>query len=145
MTATTDTAGQLASVDAVRDFVRAGRARFTVSNPSTGNRATYRVRRMRKGDGYFVDYLAGPDNGGDYQPLGYLWPDGFVLRRGGPSPDSRVAVIFRWLHDAVLTRGELPPPVEIWHEGRCGRCGRVLTVPESIATGLGPVCAAAGA
>lgn len=28
-----------------------------------------------------------------------------------------------------------------WHEGRCGRCGRRLTVPESIESGFGPECA----
>jgi hypothetical protein len=30
--------------------------------------------------------------------------------------------------------------MELWHEGRCGKCGRALTVPESIESGLGPVC-----
>jgi hypothetical protein len=30
---------------------------------------------------------------------------------------------------------------EVYHEGRCGRCNRKLTVPESIETGLGPECA----
>ena len=28
------------------------------------------------------------------------------------------------------------------HEGRCGVCAKVLTVPESITAGIGPVCAA---
>ena len=32
------------------------------------------------------------------------------------------------------------PKVQVWHEGRCGCCGRPLTVPESIARGIGPVC-----
>ena len=31
--------------------------------------------------------------------------------------------------------------LEVWHEGRCGRCNRALTVPESIASGIGPECA----
>jgi len=30
--------------------------------------------------------------------------------------------------------------LEIWHEGRCGRCNRKLTVPASIALGIGPEC-----
>ena len=30
--------------------------------------------------------------------------------------------------------------VEIWHEGKCGKCGRPLTVPSSIENGLGPSC-----
>ena len=31
--------------------------------------------------------------------------------------------------------------VQVWHEGRCGKCGRKLTVPESLTSGLGPECA----
>jgi hypothetical protein len=27
------------------------------------------------------------------------------------------------------------------HAGKCGRCGRKLTVPQSIETGIGPECA----
>jgi hypothetical protein len=30
---------------------------------------------------------------------------------------------------------------KVHHEGRCGRCGRTLTVPESIESGIGPECA----
>ena len=29
---------------------------------------------------------------------------------------------------------------EVWHEGKCGRCGAKLTVPESVASGFGPEC-----
>jgi hypothetical protein len=28
---------------------------------------------------------------------------------------------------------------EVWHEGKCGKCGRALT-PSSILTGIGPEC-----
>jgi hypothetical protein len=34
----------------------------------------------------------------------------------------------------------LPECIEIWHEGKCGKCGRQLTVPSSIETGIGPEC-----
>jgi hypothetical protein len=30
--------------------------------------------------------------------------------------------------------------VEFWHEGKCGRCNRKLTVPSSIESGFGPEC-----
>jgi len=30
--------------------------------------------------------------------------------------------------------------LSFYHEGRCGKCAKVLTVPESIMVGLGPVC-----
>lgn len=31
-------------------------------------------------------------------------------------------------------------PVQIFHTGYCGKCGRKLTTPQSIQTGLGPTC-----
>lgn len=52
------------------------------------------------------------------------------------------ARLFGWLErgDAELTRA-LRGAVEIWHEGACGCCGRALSVPASVAMGLGPACA----
>ena len=46
-----------------------------------------------------------------------------------------------------LNRIEADKPTdgfEFWHEGKCGRCGRKLTVPESIEAGIGPECAGKG-
>jgi hypothetical protein len=34
----------------------------------------------------------------------------------------------------------LPDFIEVWHEGKCGKCGRTLTVPSSIESGIGPEC-----
>ena len=28
----------------------------------------------------------------------------------------------------------------VYHVGKCGKCGKKLTTPESILTGLGPTC-----
>lgn len=39
-----------------------------------------------------------------------------------------------------LFRCEIVGNLEIYHVGRCGRCGKKLTTPESILTGLGPTC-----
>jgi hypothetical protein len=41
----------------------------------------------------------------------------------------------------VWKNQELPGGYKIHHEGRCGKCGRLLTVPESVETGIGPECA----
>jgi hypothetical protein len=44
---------------------------------------------------------------------------------------------FFWKHvNAVL----MPPEMEVEHSGHCGRCGRLLTVPSSVQSGLGPEC-----
>jgi predicted metal-dependent hydrolase len=34
----------------------------------------------------------------------------------------------------------LCPGFNVHHEGKCGRCGRLLTVPSSIESGIGPEC-----
>lgn len=39
-----------------------------------------------------------------------------------------------------LKAGRIPENAEFWCEGRCGSCGRALTVPEGIKTGFGPEC-----
>lgn len=42
----------------------------------------------------------------------------------------------------LLNRGKtLPDGYRIYHMGQCCRCGRALTVPSSIESGLGPYCA----
>ena len=39
---------------------------------------------------------------------------------------------------AGLSVGELPDNLEIWHEGHCGKCGRLLHDPISVSVGFGP-------
>lgn len=134
---------KFSTVEAIRNFLLAGNAVFTAVNPTTGNRFTYRVR-AGEGEGApkFVAVLTGPDNGGDYTYLGCIFADGHfvVTRKSRISPDAPSAKAFGWLWGR-LSAGKDLGPAEVWHEGRCGKCGRPLTVPESIETGLGPVCA----
>lgn len=129
------------SPQVARDFYLAGAATFTVENPTTGRRFTFRVQQSEPGFPHFVRVLNGPDNTTDYAYLGTLFEDGFVVTRKSQfTASSPAARAFTWLH-ARLSAGADLGPVIFRHEGRCGACGRPLTVPESIDTGLGPVCA----
>ena len=47
---------------------------------------------------------------------------------------------FSWVHARLSSNMNLPESVVIHHENRCGRCGKRLTVPESIESGYGPEC-----
>jgi hypothetical protein len=134
---------KLAPSDAMR-FLLAGNARATIQNTQTGNRFTYRIRAPKKSEGdiHFVSVLTGSDNNADYQYLGFI-RDGFFYFGGVKSRigrDAPSAKAFAWVFPR-LQDGTLPASVEVWHEGCCGRCNRALTVPESIAMGLGPECA----
>lgn len=131
-------------------FVLAGNATFTLVSKATGQRFTYKVRAPKEQRGsvtHFVSLLNGADNEGDYVYLGLLrqtgsdptfprFEHGAKSRVSADAPSAR-AVAWFWRQ---VERGEVPESVEVWHEGRCARCGRKLTVPESIESGFGPEC-----
>jgi hypothetical protein len=128
------------------NFVYGGNAKFTLVSKKTSKRFTYHIRaakKRHKDDNplLFVRVLDGPCNQSDYRYIGYIIPQkvGLVAgKKGLPTADS-----YRALNWAInkFAAEEMPDELELWHSGNCGACGRELTVPESIATGLGPVCA----
>ena len=126
----------------IRAFMLAGRAVVTLVSEKTGTRFTYRLWRKNPTMPTFVGVLRGSSNETDFQFLGTVFPDGAyhhsyksTIGEGAPS-----AKAFEWVWKYIAA-GRMPPMVQVWHEGRCGRCGRRLTVPESISSGIGPECA----
>ncbi len=121
-------------------FVRGGNAILTIVSKATGVRFTYRV--IRRDKLYFVSVLTGSNNESDYTYLGTIFPDG-TYRHGRKSSigwSAPSAVAFGWFF-AHLVDPKLAEKLEVWHEGRCCRCGRTLTVPSSVESGIGPECA----
>lgn len=121
-------------------FVTAGHALFTLEGAVS--RYTYRVS-VKDGDPdtTFVSVLTGPDNGRDYTCIArLLGPDRSVKPTRNATPDTPSLKAFVWTFER-LRRGLSIAPVRFWHHGKCCRCGRVLTTPESIARGIGPECA----
>jgi hypothetical protein len=143
-----DTRRPIRDVEAVRAFAFAGNARFTLVSERTATRFTYQLKRPRE-DGsrerfpFFVKVLTGPCNTEDYGFAGTVWSD--ARDRIAPSARAKIGggapsiVALRWFLSR-LALGDISG-VEFWHEGRCGRCGRTLTVPDSIERGIGPECA----
>jgi hypothetical protein len=127
-------------------FVTAGRAVFTISN-SKGRHYTYRVTRKEASEQYretyLVELLKGPDNTADYADLVILQRQSgeVILTRKSHYTDNTQSVrVIRWALGLLWRREPLPEGYHIYHEGRCGRCRRRLTVPESIEAGFGPQC-----
>jgi hypothetical protein len=124
-------------------FMLAGDAHVTIVSIRTGTRFTYRVAAPKQGPSAavrFVSVLTSPDT---YTFLGTI----FIQQQNrfahsmkspiGPDAPSVKAFAWVWRH---LSTGIMPAQIEMWHEGKCGRCGRRLTTPTSIATGMGPEC-----
>lgn len=141
-----------------RDFVTAGNATFTiepsaefVEKTNTPPHYTFRVRFSKPTLDYpatpFVHLLAGPDNTSSYVYVGILNPDTGEVRLTAKSKmtaDSWPVLILQKTLKAIWEGRETDIQAAGWkvhHEGRCGRCGRLLTVPASIESGIGPECA----
>jgi hypothetical protein len=133
------------SAENIKTFFYAGRATVTLKNSNTGNRFTYRVTTPQDHDGnppYFVKLMTGPDNETSFTFIGTIF-DKKTYRHSAKSKISINTISSRLMGAFVefLAAGKTPKGLEVWHEGRCGKCGRKLTVPESIQNGLGPECA----
>lgn len=124
-----------------KSFILAGNATFTLVNEESGNRFTFKVVRPDEDTPHFVKVLTGSDNEDDFTFLGTIFNkrDFRHGRRSRITPEAQSAKAFNWAWPRILSDG-LPPQVKVFHEGRCGRCGRKLTVPESIESGIGPEC-----
>lgn len=145
---------QLMTAEEARRFIMAGKATITFVSKTTGTRFTYKVQAPFKDDSNaldlnsqmrFVKVLTGQDNENSYSYLGYIRRSqaGDVFFHGNAKAkigrDAPSVKAFDWAW-RMLTQDKLPDVLEIWHEGHCGRCGRPLTVPDSIASGYGPEC-----
>jgi len=125
------------SATEARAFVLGGNARFTIVSKVTKYRYTYRVRASKDKRISFVRLLTEP---GHYTYLGFIKNGELRLSSKSKMTTGSLPVeAFAWLLRR-LNKGELHPMLEIWHDGHCGRCGRALTVPSSLASGFGPEC-----
>jgi hypothetical protein len=141
------------SKDDIRRFVQGGNAVFTIENRLTGNRFTYKVTQKKNGDIYWVSLLNGPDNTSDYRFFGTIFPPSGVERfthppsfkhstKGQITESAPSARAWKWFFERLFhPTQEFPIEFEFHHAGRCARCARQLTVPDSIRTGFGPECA----
>jgi len=150
------TRGELEKNGELLAYVVAGRADVTLENERTGGRFTFRVSAPSKDTERggvvrdldapvrFVKVLTGADNEGDFTFLGTIFlKKGREYRAGRKSRISAEAPSARawaWFWGRLSSGRVLPEELHVYHEGRCGRCGRKLTVPESVRTGFGPEC-----
>lgn len=132
----------------VLDFIKGGKALLTVQNEKTSAHRTFRIRKADNADLYFVRILKSGQIGDKKVRWSYIGmineKDIFIL-----TPKSQVTASsnsfqsFRWLLNAAKdwhNGRDQYPYVVVFHEGKCGRCGRRLTDPHSIKMGFGPEC-----
>lgn len=144
------------------DFFFGGKAIFTVKNNVTGEHRTYQIKvtkpnaRFRLASTLMLQ-MTGTDNTKHYSYVGkIIRKDVTAIRahdrkehKAGTleitngskfTPDSKQFKSCQWILNRIWFNLDWPDSMEVNHAGRCGRCGCLLTNPESIERGIGPEC-----
>lgn len=129
------------------DYMTGGNAIVTLVDIPGQVRYTYKLMASDEGKYLWIKLLTGHDNTKDYTDI-YVFhvtqdgePKLDFIRNNKVREDFPSVVLFRKVFHNLILRPDMNMDwLEIWHVGRCSRCGRTLTVPESIAAGIGPEC-----
>jgi len=141
----------------MKQFVLAGRSIFTIEiaedyrakhdlKPHYTFRVDHKAPEGKWKETWFVKYLTGSDNTRDYSYVGTLNAENGQVRTTAKSNLNDNSIVFKLLtHTLALIWGNDVTPMTdkgfgLHHEGRCGKCGKLLTTPSSIAIGVGPEC-----
>lgn len=139
-----DMQGQISDPKAALTFILAGKSYATFVSTKSGNRYTYKIELAEKRNPtdmntWFVSLLMGPDNWSNYKYIGMIKNNQFRwTSKAKVAQDAPSVLGFGFVFDSL--QANAINNFEVWHEGKCGRCGKKLTVPESIASGFGPDC-----
>lgn len=135
---------------------------WTISSSRSGEHRTFRIRTLSKDSKFApgertIGLLTGPDNTSAYKDFGFVTTDGInVWRRfqkggqeanGGAYCNGRMSAFEFYARVAwgLLVENDASPfraaGYSVEGHGTCVKCGRMLTTPESIELGIGPVCA----
>ena len=127
-----------------KEFALAGNATITLESENTGKHFTYKIAQCDDNDNlYFIKLLCNCDNDADYTYIGCYYKDSNYLHLKEPyrgRDEMYLPPSIRAIRFFFKNIDKIPPKLHVYHEGRCGRCGRKLTTPESIKSGFGPEC-----
>lgn len=130
--------------DDVKRYVLGGNATVTVQSGKTGRHFTYKIARHSDDkDLYFIRLLVDSDNTKDYRYVACYYADRKILHLAKTWKDMPIESCppsIRAVKFLFSKLDDIPEQLIVYHEGRCGRCGRILTTPESIERGFGPEC-----
>jgi hypothetical protein len=125
-----------------KKYILSGKAIFIVTNEKTGTRIKYKALKWYNNSwkiGLMVeDYLHRYCE--SFEFLGMIYDGQFRVTEDSRFNEmSSIIIEFSRFWDN-LSKHKIPEHIKIYHEGKCGCCGRPLTGPKSMVTGVGPVC-----
>ena len=125
-------------LESVDKLLLAGNATFTMVSKVSNKRLTLKIQKVKDKENFF---FVKAKSGHNFAYLGAIGGGKFFLTKASKfSKDSEFFKAMDWLVNKMNLRNLPEAQVEIWHEGKCCRCGKTLTVPASIQMGIGPEC-----
>ena len=129
--------------------------RYTVQNTRTGEHRTFSVKTQKDNARFapgkrIVALLTGPNNEDDYKGFGFVDGSGRSIavwssKRGTTGKRSHFEWYANMLVDLICGGTEWAARgYVVLVERTCRVCNRTLTEPESIRSGIGPICAGRG-
>lgn len=114
---------------------------LTIHNPETDGHRTFKIQTQSKDSAFFpgqriVSLLTGPDRDSfhNWKSIGRVVGNQISLWK-----KLRGEKLFE-TYAKMVSSPEKYPSLDYMLEGRCRICNRELTNPESIESGIGPVC-----
>jgi hypothetical protein len=113
-----------------KDFLLAGQAFFKASN-NKGQSFTYKVHRREVGHGSAEAFFVRVHAGNMYRYVGVMNPETgklTVVGRSAYIPGTPEFDVAAWALSMVFAGQDIPEGYTIDHIGKCGKCGRTLSV-----------------
>ena len=137
---------KLENVEDIKRFIIGGKAIMTLESKTTGRWFTYRIKKAKKDEEnstFFVSVLTGNDNESAYTYMGTIFKGEklkFTLTKNSKIGDSALSYkAFNFFFNLLLNN-KVHNEMSIYHRGLCSVCGKSLTTPDSLKSGIGPVC-----
>lgn len=139
---------ELDTIERILSYIKAGDCRITIQNEKTQTHFTYKFKQSKKNPKvYWVSVLAMIDYTSDdaYWFLGgYSEEQSYLYSQNSPiKSNTKSAATIQWFFDKFLHPNAFKakyPTVKVFYQGTCGRCGKLLTHPESLKVGYGREC-----
>jgi len=134
--------GNDVTADNIRQFVKGGRAVFTLESQKTGAHYTYQIKAKENDNKTKIYFISFMTDGTTYNYMGVFNPDNMSIRLTAKSKISADALVYKAINYflSALAQNRIADQLIIYHANKCACCGRELTEPESVRIGIGPIC-----
>jgi len=123
---------------------------YTIQSAKTGEHRTFKIHTQDEKSEFapgkrIVGLLTGPENSADESYTGFAFIDDLGIhvwskKRGQGQWETYAGMLWSLSIDGAFSSWA-EKGFTIMGSGTCMRCNRLLSTPESVASGIGPICA----